>query len=534
MSVPSAPNESLNSGQQAPLNDNDNTPSPITPQPAVQAKRTKPILQEWAGFPPLPSVSDFVNLNLTLGPQETSTLPLENIQGDIFVGMKKLNELFFFYEINNVDDYKCALRSKEVISLITSTAILIGPAEFQPLAFLNMGFSQRGLVKLGVTDDLGDEFFTKGQKADAPELKDNLDDWEAPWSTSEGIHGVFLIGSDEQRHVDDLLKTLLNAFGSSVSEITRIQGVSRPGPQAGHEHFGFLDGISNPAVSGFATHTQPGQVLIPPGRILTGRDDDTKERPKWALDGSFLVFRKLQQLVPEWNKYVVANALQNPEGTLTFPQGAALFGARLVGRWQSGAPLDLAPLFDDPKLGADFTRNNNFNFAHPDSLIDTDQTRCPFSAHVRKARPRADLPPFGAAIGQDSNTANQAIRAGIPYGPEVHSDEHASGVTNTDRGLAFVEYQSSIENGFRFQQTRWLNNPTFPPFKKDKIGLDPVMGQTTAPDGIRSTFGLNPFDETQEYHVPTFVKAKGGEYFFSPSISAIQDTIASVIGVGNF
>lgn len=236
--------------------------------------------------------------------------------------MKKLNELFFFYEINNVDDYKCALRSKEVISLITSTAVLIGPAEFQPLAFLNVAFSHRGLVKLGVTDDLKDDFFTKGQKVDAPDLKDNLDDWEAPWSTSEGIHGVFLIGSDEQRHVDDLLKTLLNAFGSSVTEITRIQGVSRPGPQAGHEResfgsyslfllsllslflitslltritlpldFGFLDGISNPAVLGFATTTQPGQVLIPPGRILTGRDGDKKQekRPKWAHDGSFLV-----------------------------------------------------------------------------------------------------------------------------------------------------------------------------------------------------------------------------------------------------
>lgn len=253
---------------------------------------------------------------------------------------------------------------------------------------------------------------------------------------------------------------------------------------------------------------------------------------------------------PTWGYFV---------GALTFPQGAALFGARLVGRWQSGAPLDLAPLFDDPELGADFTRNNNFNFDHPDFVLDTDQTRCPFSAHVRKARPRADLPPFGAAIGQDSNTDHQAIRAGIPYGPEVHSDEHASGVTNTDRGLAFgkdflspldsnipsdllprvilfillVEYQSNIGEGFRFQQAGWFNNPDFPILKKDKIGLDPVMGQTTAPDGIRSTFGLNPFDETQEYHVPTFVKAKGGEYFFSPSISAIQDTIASIIGVGN-
>jgi hypothetical protein len=53
--------------------------------------------------------------------------------------------------------------------------------------------------------------------------------------------------------------------------------------------FGFLDGISNPAVTGFATKVLPGQSLVPAGIILAGRTGDTGIRPSWALDGSFLV-----------------------------------------------------------------------------------------------------------------------------------------------------------------------------------------------------------------------------------------------------
>ena len=59
--------------------------------------------------------------------------------------------------------------------------------------------------------------------------------------------------------------------------------------------------------------------------ILTGRPGDTTVRPSWALDGSFLVFRKLKQLVPEFNAYLNAHAVQNAAGTLTTAQGCALF-----------------------------------------------------------------------------------------------------------------------------------------------------------------------------------------------------------------
>lgn len=73
-----------------------------------------------------------------------------------------------------------------------------------------------------------------------------------------------------------------------------------------------------------------------------------------------------------------------------------------------------------------------------------------------------------------------------------------------------------------------MNNPTFPPFKTPpEVGLDPVKGQTTGGADPRITGGLDPLVPSKKFEVPTFIKAKGGEYFFSPSISAIKDKIAA-------
>lgn len=233
-----------------------------------------------------------------------------------------------------------------------------------------------------------------------------------------------------------------------------------------------MDGISNPAVSGYTTDVLPGQVVVPPGVILLNRPGDTLVRPTWALDGTFMVFRKLQQKVPEFNAWTLANAVEDPARNLSQKGGAALLGARMFGRWKSGAPTDLAPFTDDPALGADPTRNNDFNFAHPGADIATDQTLCPFSAHIRKVNPRADVP--GAL-----DISHHGMRSSIAYGPEVTDAETNSSVTTEDRGLAFgenvpvclrfrayqhfcvVEYQSSIANGFRTQQIRYSNTAEY-------------------------------------------------------------------------
>ncbi|KIJ50750.1 hypothetical protein M422DRAFT_245420 [Sphaerobolus stellatus SS14] len=145
--------------------------------------------------------------------------------------------------------------------------------------------------------------------------------------------------------------------------------------------------------------------------------------------------RQPSQKVPKLNKFLADNLII--EDGLTREQGTALLGARMVGRWKSSAPIELALTFDDPVLGADPNRNNNFTFERPGQDILSDQTNCPFTAHIRKAKPRADFPASALTIT---------------------SAEAASNITVTERGLAFVAYQSDLSHGSQFIQQNWANN----------------------------------------------------------------------------
>lgn len=97
--------------------------------------------------------------------------------------------------------------------------------------------------------------------------------------------------------------------------------------------FGYMDGIAQPAIKGFTSSPNPGQFVAQPGIILLGQDGDDTDRPSWATGGSFMVFRQLKQLVPEFNQFLTENALE-VDG-LTAEEGAELLGARMVGRWKS-------------------------------------------------------------------------------------------------------------------------------------------------------------------------------------------------------
>lgn len=108
--------------------------------------------------------------------------------------------------------------------------------------------------------------------------------------------------------------------------------------------FGYLDGIGQPAVAGFNVNPEPGQQLVLPGVILAGELGDTQiaSRPLWAKDGSFLVFRQLQQLVPEFDQFLSDNA--PPIVGLTQAESVDLLGARMVGRWKSVSILPSSSL----------------------------------------------------------------------------------------------------------------------------------------------------------------------------------------------
>jgi len=111
--------------------------------------------------------------------------------------------------------------------------------------------------------------------------------------------------------------------------------------------FGFLDGISQPGLQGFTTNPVKGQDVIQPGIILVGEPGDSKtaRANTWAKDGSFLAFRQLKQMVPEFNKFLSDNPIR--AGVNSTAEGSQLLGARMMGRWKS--------------VGVSYSRSVNIN-----------------------------------------------------------------------------------------------------------------------------------------------------------------------------
>ncbi|KAJ2971030.1 hypothetical protein NUW58_g9531 [Xylaria curta] len=227
----------------------------------------------------------------------------------------------------------------------------------------------------------------------------------------------------------------------------------------------------------------------------------------------------LKQLVPEFDAFLEANPLPvpkiRPPGD---PTGAELLGARLVGRWKSGAPVDLTPLRDDPKLA----RSQDFRFDQKN------QERCPFAAHIRKTNPRSDLPP-------NATEPFRILRRGIAFGPEVTKEEKAAKKSSNDpkleRGLLFVCYQSNLGNGFHFIQQTWANNKNFPPTNASdpnvpEPGIDPIIGVGTPREMVGASPDPLKANEKLDF-MAKWVIPRGGEYFFSPSIPALKNTFAA-------
>lgn len=153
-------------------------------------------------------------------------------------------------------------------------------------------------------------------------------------------------------------------------------------------------------------------------------------------DGSFMVFRKLEQDVARWNEFLF-------ERSKALGIKPGLLGARLMGRWKSGCPIQLSPEVDDTALGKDEHRNNSFVF---NAIGDNLSEKCPVGAHIWKTFLRNDA---SSAANRDTIDQSRILRRGIPYGVELDADP------NGKRGLLFVSCQSNISLGFRLIQRSW-------------------------------------------------------------------------------
>jgi Dyp-type peroxidase family len=473
-------------------------------------------------------------------------LELDDIQGDVLIGLQKEVENFIFFKIIDALFFRGVVRSR-VVTRITNAQLAHQrelmlkrrvPRAFDPLHGLNLGFTKDGINQLlGLRRPTLDPDFERG--ADHQETIAKLHDapkrhWVLKF-VSERIDGVFLITGPNPSSVTSYSDELRKLLGSSIKVLYSEMGKTRPGAERGHEHFGFLDGISQPGIRGLTSASKPmynpneglpGQDLLWPGEFVfgyPGQDPRDPVRPgsppamaaPWMRNGSYMVFRRLEQKVPEFRQFVQQQAARLG----TDPQ---LLAARMIGRWKSGAPLELAPLRDDPRLGADDRRNNDFEFGD-----DRFQRKCPYAAHIRKVYPRDDVTLAEAQ-------RHRIIRAGIPFGPEVEPGETTS---RRSRGLMFVCYQTSIERQFEFIQSRYADNPSFvegklrPGGGAVTPGLDPIIGQAPG-NGAREMDEPYPNypagNRRTTLNMPhQFVVLTAAAYFFMPSITALRTVLTA-------
>lgn len=345
-------------------------------------------------------------------------------------------------------------------------------------------------------------------------LKDKIEEWEAPFQ--EEIHAFILLAYAGKEVTDEEAQAFLHENYSQLKK--ELDGIAEVVfLQQGHvmrndlgqviEHFGFVDGVSNPLFfkrdlkeafdDGGFHRFDPSAPL---STILV--KDPGGGRHSY---GSYLVYRKLQQNVKGFwkkSKELAAVLSEDKEANISPEYAAAL----AVGRFQDGTPLS------EEKEGGQTRLFNNFNYDH-----DTEGARCPFHAHIRKTNPRYDtMRLFGAP--QTLERSRRIVRRGISYGPVDLKPEEEW----TDTGLLFISLQSNIEQQFIFMQNTWCNNDHF---VKGETGIDPLIGQ--AVEGVpqvsqewSSQWGVSA--EKKAFHFSDVVKTKGGEYFFVPSLSFLR------------
>ncbi|KAF8074665.1 hypothetical protein FPV67DRAFT_1665418 [Lyophyllum atratum] len=479
----------------------------------------------------------------------TPTYNLKNIQGDILPSLPKALEYFYYFEITNLAKFRDTFGMFIVPKITTSHQIASNPQLPPPgtpgVTFLglNVGFTHLALQMFGMTGNLLDDSFEKGQQQDSKSLGDagtqRGNFWTPQWDAEykADIHGIFLITAYEDAIAAKFVADMEKAFSytasrMSIKKVVLLKATPRPKPEDRNDHFGYRGGMSNPQIRGASFETTqvpkiryPGSPIIPIGVIVMGYDgdEDKDKRPAWAKDGSFMVTRKLNNLVPEFDEFLL---LHGPKIFLNISakDAADRLGARLFGRWKDGTPTELSPDGPNPDISGKDDKVNNFVFDQSKG-----QTRCPFASHVRKSNPRNDVSPIESAYKHFIRRHN------MPYGQEITAEEREGKSTIFERGLHVVCYASSIVRGFKFYQQAWYNEPNFPPGKSELPGQDPIFGQTGQEhlDNHRYMTGTNPTAEQQVMMFPKkFIDVKGGEYFFAPSISTMRDMIATQVYLG--
>lgn len=394
-----------------------------------------------------------------------------------------------------------------------------------PATRLNVGFTHQGLANLGVDvaafapyDDFR-EGMRRRARAQLGDLGANdPDEWEP--ALREDIDVLFTVYGESPDAREDAARALRDELRAARIALVHEQRADMLG--GNREHFGFTDGFSQPALAGVAEdrRSRRGEGVqrsavqrlfvdawrpVRIGEFVLGRTDEDGVVPggrdPLLFNGSFMVWRKLEQDVEAFNAWIRENA---PGGE----EAETALKARILGRWPGGESLIRYPASGDGHAGAP-----SANAAHDLEINDFSYrddphgVRCPLGAHVRRSNPRDAL-----GFRTERTRRNRIIRRGMPYVDD--GDPPA-------RGLIFVCFNASITRQFEQIQRNWLmGGDTFGlGAERDFLtaGVDP--GRPEVRMTIQGDRRQPPRFVSRRVQ---FVTVRGGHYLFVPGIAALR------------
>jgi Dyp-type peroxidase family len=400
---------------------------------------------------------------------------------------------------------------------------------------INLALSAAGLGAIGVDETVMSTFsrpFREGITAgDRPRFLGDIDtqapatwSWSDRPSASNCVHAQLMLYAANPTALSSLVSgetKIIGHFGLTiVGRILQQANLDTEGRR--REHFGFADGISQPILVDGGKVPVDKRALheIAAGEIVLGHTNTygvpspgpvVAASPMAALhlkeatlrgffdlgrNGTYLVIRQLKQDVSAFwrNMEKAKNDFLDETGA---PATAEWLARKCVGRTQSGEML--IP-------GGSAVGNEMAFFAK-----DRRGFGCPVTSHVRRANPRDGLAPKEGDITDIIQATNRhrIMRRGRIYG-EPTSDPYIN--DGVDRGLVFACINSEIERQFEFVQHTWLLNPMF----------GGAFGESDPLIGPECPFSIPSRPVRQQPTLKTYITARGGGYFFLPSLSAIR------------
>jgi Dyp-type peroxidase family len=373
--------------------------------------------------------------------------------------------------------------------------------------WVTVAFTWNGLRALGVDEASLATFpeeFKQGMAARADILGDtganHPDNWVGGLASADLHAIVILFAADEaerERCVTEHNKFIAQCGG--VQSLSSLDLLAVPPFIYAHDHFGYRDRLSQPVIEETGETPTPGSgPPLKAGEFILGYPDERGPpahlpQPEiLSRNGSYMAYRRLQEHVGRFREFLRQHGQTREEQEFV--------AAKLMGRWRSGAPLVLAPEKDDPALGADLQRNNDFNYKQMDPY----GYAVPLGSHMRRMNPRDTAA---------NMNRHRMIRRGATYGPPLPENAPEDGV---ERGIAAFLICASLIRQYEFAQSVWANDKSFHELGNER---DPIMGNQ---------------DGTLEYKIPkrpirkkitglpAFTTVRGGAYFFLPGMNALK------------